>query len=99
MLADGVEPDPHRRPWMHEAQLGRFGTWAVVSLAKPPVVSDSGNNIQPGKELGLSSAPTMMGWRRKERRECSPDGTIEGKRQATRQARRPGSGFLTQRGK
>lgn len=99
MSAEGVESDSHKCPWMHEAQLSLMGTWALVSLAKPPVVSDSGNNTQPRQTPRPQLSSNHDSWRRNERRECSPDGTIEGKRQATRQARRPGSGFLTQRGK
>lgn len=57
---DGVESDSHKCHWMHEAQLSLMGTWALVSLAKPPVVSDSGNKPSLGKNHGLSSDPTMI---------------------------------------
>lgn len=40
-----------------------IGTWAFVSLAKPPVVSDSGNNIQPGQNPRPQLSSNHDGWR------------------------------------
>lgn len=99
VLADGVEADSHKRPLMHEAQLSRWGRGHCVSLAEPPVVPESGNLIQPENTASTQLRRCWLALQGEEGvvRQMVP--SKEDKGQATRQARRPGSGFLAQRGK
>lgn len=93
MSADGVESDSHKCPWMHEAQLSLMGTWALVSLAKPPVVSDSGNNTQPRQKPRPQLSSNDDSWRRNNRRSVRQMGPLKASGRRPGRQDDPAAGF------